>query len=241
LTIAAQGDGARLQEHHDSKLLPLFGDMHKANRAPTALQIRVAGEEYARAGAELRTRLGQAVAALALSILAAAGAGWLLLRTVRRPLHRFEQHFEAIARDDRGHEVEVPAVLEFRRLAAQLRALQVKLAYNSQERLEVESRQKAHTRRTLLETCETIESDMDVTWVEVEEGNERVNNGISQLLEALAVVRDSTAVVTTAADQASANAASVAAATEELGTAGNEIAHQAARSSGIARGGIECP
>jgi aerotaxis receptor len=235
LAIAARGDSLHLQEHHDSKLLPLFEDMHKANRNLTALQVRIAGEEYARAGTELRIRLGQAAAALVLSFLGAAGAGWLLLRTVRKPLRRFEQHFEAIARGDRSHEVKVPAVLEFRRLAAQLRALQVKLAYSVQERQEVESRQKAHTRRTLLETCETIESDLDLTWVEVEEGNERVNNGVSQLLEALAVVRDSTAVVTAAADHARANAASVAAATEELGSAGNEIAHQAARSSGIAR------
>ena len=29
LAIAAQGDGARLQEHHDGKLLPLFEDMHQ--------------------------------------------------------------------------------------------------------------------------------------------------------------------------------------------------------------------
>ena len=150
-------------------------------------------------------------------------------------MRRFEQHFNAIAREDRTHVVEVPAVPEFRRLAAQLRALQVKLAYNAQERLEIESRQKAHTRQTLLETCKTIESDLDVTWVEVEEGNERVTSGVGQLLDALAVVRESTAVVTSAADQASANAASVAAATEELSSAGNEIAHQAARSSGIAR------
>ena len=209
--------------------------MHSANRKLAALQIRVAGEEYARAGNELSSRLGQAAAALVLSILAAVGAGWLLLRTVRTPLRRFEQHFNAIAREDRRHEVEVPAVAEFRRLAAQLRALQVKLAYSAQERLETESRQKANTRQTLLETCKTIESDLDVTWVEVEEGNERVTSGVSQLLDALAVVRDSTAVVTSAADQASANAASVAAATEELSSAGNEIAHQAARSSGIAR------
>ena len=72
----------------------------------------------------------------------------------------------------------------------------MKLAYSAQERLEVESRQKAHTRQTLLETCKTIESDLDVTWVEVEEGNERVTTGVGQLLDALGVVRESTAVVT---------------------------------------------
>jgi aerotaxis receptor len=235
LAIAARGDDAGLQKHHDAKLLPLFEDMHSANRKLAALQIRVAGEEYVRAGNELSSRLGQAAAALVLSILAAVGAGWLLLRTVRTPLRRFEQHFNAIARGDRAHVVEVPAVAEFRRLAAQLRALQVKLAYSAQERLETESRQKAITRQTLLETCKTIERDLDVTWVEVEEGNVRVTSGVSHLLDALAVVRESTAVVTSVADQASATAASVAAATEELSSAGNEIAHQAARSSGIAR------
>ncbi|GEO38491.1 PAS domain S-box-containing protein [Skermanella aerolata] len=238
LALVAGGDGTRLTEHHDARLLPLFEEMIDANRKLEELQIRVAAEEYARAGKELGSRLGQAAIALVLSIIAAVGAGWLLLRTVRTPLRRFEQHFNAIARDDRAHVVEIPAVPEFRRLAAQLRALQVKLAYNAQERLEVEARQKAHTRMTLLETCKTIESDLDVTWVEVEEGNDRVTGGVGQLLDALSVVRESTAVVTTAADQASANAASVAAATEELSSAGNEIAHQAARSSGIARDAV---
>lgn len=238
LAIAAQGDGARLREHHDRKLLPLFEDMIGANRKLADLQIRVAAEEYARAGKELGSRLSQAAIALVLSIVAAVVAGWLLLRTVRTPLRRFEQHFNAISREDRTHVVEVPAVPEFRRLAAQLRALQVKLAYSAQERQEIEARQKAHTRMTLLETCKTIESDLDVTWVEVEEGNDRVTSGVAQLLDALAVVRESTAVVTSAADQASATAASVAAATEELSSAGNEIAHQAARSSGIARDAV---
>ena len=238
LAIAAQGDGARLREHHDRKLLPLFEDMIGANRKLADLQIRVAAEEYARAGKELGSRLSQAAIALVLSIIAAVAAGWLLLRTVRTPLRRFEQHFNAISREDRAHVVEVPAVPEFRRLAAQLRALQVKLAYSTQERQEIEARQKAHTRMTLLETCKTIESDLDVTWVEVEEGNDRVTSGVAQLLDALAVVRESTAVVTSAADQASATAASVAAATEELSSAGNEIAHQAARSSGIARDAV---
>ena len=181
MAIAAQGDGARLQEHHDAKLLPLFEEMHKTSKKLAALQVRVAGEEYDRAGNELSSRLAQAGAALVLSILAALGAGWLLLRTMQTPLRRFEQHFSAIARGDRGHVVEVPAVAEFRRLAAQLRALQVKLAYNDQERLETESRQKAITRQTLLETCKTIESDMDVTWVEVEEGNDRDTTDYSNL------------------------------------------------------------
>ena len=52
---------------------------------------------------------------------------------------------------------------------------------------------------------------LDVTWVEVEEGDERVTSGVGQLLDALAVVRESQPPsVTSAADQAAANAASVA-------------------------------
>ena len=238
LEIAAAGDAARLERHYEAKLLPLFGAAHAVTRDLSALQVRVAAAEYARARGDLDVHLWEALAALGLSVAAAVAGGWLLRRTLRSPLRRFEEHFDAIARGDLVHEVEVPAVPEFRRLAAQLRALQAKLAYGVQERQEMETRQKAHTRQILLETYTAIEGDLDATWIGVEQGGRRVANGVGQLLDALAVVRDSTVVVTSAAEQASANASSVAAATEELSAAGNEIASQAARSSDIARDAV---
>jgi aerotaxis receptor len=238
LTFAAQGNAGTLQDHYRLTMLPLFDAVQESNRALEELQVRVAAAEYARAQEDLTSRLGHAFLALAFSILVTVVAGWLLLRTLRQPLRRFEQHCDAISQEGRRHEIEVPEAPEFRRLASQLRALQAKLVYSIQERREIEARQKASTRQLLLQTCQTIESDLDATWEEVEAGNDGVAAGVGQLLGAIDVVRNSTGVVTMAAEQASANAASVAAATEELGTAGNEIAHQASRSSTIARDAV---
>ena len=99
------------------------------------------------------------------------------------PLRRFRAAFR---RDrpggSRATRSRCPPVPEFRRLAAQLRALQVKLAYGGPGAAGDRDRARRRiTRQTLLETCTTIESDLDVTWVEVEEGGRRVASGVGQL------------------------------------------------------------
>lgn len=238
LALAGKGNAAALQEHYTQTMLPLFHAVQQSNRALADLQVRVAAAEYAQSQEYLSSRIAQASAMLVASILAAFVAGWLLLRTVRKPLQRFEQHCEVIAQEGRRHEIEIPAAPEFRRLTMKLRALQAKLVYAVQERREIEARQKASTRQLLLQTCKTIEDDLEATWSDVEVGNDSVAAGVEQLLDAIEVVRDSASVVTAAAEQASANAASVAAATEELSSAGNEIANQASRSSTIARDAV---
>jgi len=238
LALAGKGNAAALQDHYTQKMLPLFHAVQHSNRALVDLQIRVAAAEYAQAQEYLTSRLVQASAILVFSILMTFAAGGLLLRTVRRPLHRFEQHCDAIAQGGSRHEIEVPAAPEFRRMTMQLRALQAKLVYSLQERREIEAREKASTRQLLLQTCQTIEDDLEATWSEVEVGNDGVAAGVEQLLGAINVVRDSTGIVTTAAEQASANASSVAAATEQLSAAGNEIANQASRSSTIVRDAV---
>lgn len=119
------------------------------------------------------------------------------------------------------------------------RATKAKLVYGNQEKQEREDRQKESIRIALLETCMAIESDLDATWIGVEQTSQHAGEGIAHLLEALAAVRDSTVLVADASERASADAASVAAATEELTASGGEVARQAARSSTVARNAVE--
>ncbi|HRQ81106.1 MAG TPA: methyl-accepting chemotaxis protein, partial [Azospirillaceae bacterium] len=169
-----------------------------------------------------------------------AAALFSVRRSVTNPLRRLEAHFTHVARGELSHVIETPAVAEFRRVASQLRALRANLAYAGLERQEKDERQREAVRRTLLDTCKGIEDDLEVTWVDVERSSERTGAGIAHLLEVIAVVRDNAMSAASAAEQARANASSVAAATEELSATGAEISRQAARSSSVAREAVTC-
>jgi methyl-accepting chemotaxis protein len=161
--------------------------------------------------------------------------GRRLLVAIRSPLDRLERDLDAIAGGDFAAAVGTPRSREFRRIAALTRAMQAKLAYGIQERQETEAKARTLTRRTLLETCGAIEGDLDATWYGVEEGSRLVASGMTNLLKAMEVVGENAILVAGAAEQSSASAQAVAAATEELGASGTEISRQAARSSAVAR------
>lgn len=176
----------------------------------------------------------QAVLVL-IAIILTIFAGLLLQATIRRPLRRLETHFDAVSRGDFTMLIENALVGEFQRIFALLRATRAKLAYGMQVQADTEAKGKAHTRKALLETCKSIENDLDATWIGVERGSRQVALGMNDLNKVMAVVRDNTVAVSSIAEQASSNAQTVAAATEELSASGNEIAQQAVRSSQVAR------
>ncbi len=168
------------------------------------------------------------------SSLVTAGLGWWVLATIRASLGHLDVDFDHIAAGDYAHVVETAACREFRPVSRDLRALKAKLGYAELERIELETRQKENLRRVLLETCREIETDIETTWVGVEEGTRLVTSSVGSLLSDLATVRDEAVTVAGAAEQASGNAANVASATEELAASGGAIAGQAARSNEIA-------
>ncbi|PWC89791.1 methyl-accepting chemotaxis protein [Azospirillum sp. TSO5] len=239
LALAKRKDAAGLDAHLRSIVRPAFADLHGVANSLLGLQIRVAREEFEKADKDYASRFIQLAAALVLSALLAALFGWAILRTVRRPLALLERTFERIARGALTDPMPPVGVPEFRRVASELNAMKAKLAYGIHEKHETEMRQKALTRQALLETCKSIESDLDATWIGVELASNRAGDGIRHLMQSLGVVRENTVVVSAASEQASANAQSVAAATEELNSAGHEIARQAARSSEVARRAVD--
>ncbi|AWK90069.1 methyl-accepting chemotaxis protein [Azospirillum thermophilum] len=235
LEMAKAGDSLRLETHLRKTVLPLFEGAFAVNRELLALQIRVAKQEYDEAAEDLLWHTGGILGAVGAGALAAAAMGLLILRAMRRPLRRMEESFERIARNDFVTPVPDMEVKEFWRLGSELRSMKAKIAYGLQEKKELDTRREEITRIALLETCKAIESDLDATWIGVEQSAQRAGDGIGHLMEALSVVRQNTVVVSAASEQASANASSVAAATEELNAAGSEIARQAVRSSEVAR------
>ena len=239
LALAREKNGAALDAHLRGTVRPAFAELRRVSDALLELQIRVAREEFDKAEADHGRRVVVVNAAVLLSCLLAVLFGWLILRTVRRPLSVLEQTFERIARGALTDPMSPIAVPEFARVASELNAMKAKLAYAAHEKHETELRQKALTRQALLETCKSIEGDLDSTWMGVELTSNRAGDGIQNLMRALGVVRENTMVVSAASEQASANAQSVAAATEELNSAGHEIARQAARSSEVARRAVD--
>ncbi len=235
LEMAKTGDALRLESHLGAKLLPSFRAAAEVNRELLALQIRVAKEEYDGAVSALNRNVTDILLMIVAGTIAAVTMGVLLLRAMRRPLRLLEESFERIARNDFITPVPSSGVAEFHRIGSELRAMKAKVAYGLHERQEMEERGKAATRSALLETCMAIESDLDATWIRVEQAAQRADDGIGNLMAALSVVGENTVVVATASEQASTNASGVAAATEELTAAGREIARQAVRSSEVAQ------
>ncbi|CAO3434051.1 methyl-accepting chemotaxis protein [Azospirillum endophyticum] len=239
LVLAQQRNAAGLNAHLRDVVRPAFAELRRVSDALLDLQVRVAREEFDKAEQNYRSRVVEVAAAMLLSGLLAALSGWAILRSVRRPLAVLEQTFERIARGALTDPMPAIGVPEFRRVASELNAMKAKLAYGIHEKHETELRQKALTRQALLETCRSIETDLDSTWMGVELASRRAGDGIQHLMQALGVVRENTMVVSAASEQARANAQSVAAATEELNAAGQEIARQAVRSSEVARRAVD--
>ncbi len=239
VAAAKDGNSLVLELHIRSKVKPLFAELHQVTDALLELQVRVAREAYEQAVSDYKTRIAQMIAAVVASCLMAALFGWFILRTVRRPLITLEKAYEWIARGDFTRPMEAVTVSEFRRVASELRGMKARIAYGLHEKQDMEIRQQETTRQALLATCKAIESDLDATWIGVEQAGDRAGDGIQHLLESLGVVRENTVVVSAASEEASSNASSVAAATEELNAAGHEIARQAARSSEVARKAVD--
>jgi len=160
-------------------------------------------------------------------------AGLWLLVTIRRPMVAMRAAFDAIAAGRMDQPIDMPGAREFRGVFGQLRATRAKLAFTQEERQVIEAKSRAETRQRLLETCDAIETDLIATWQGVEQSCQRVVGGMDQLSYAIGSVRENAVLLSSIAEQTSANAQNVAAATEELGVSGTEIARQASLSNQV--------
>ncbi|MFY8093214.1 MAG: methyl-accepting chemotaxis protein [Niveispirillum sp.] len=197
------------------------------------MQLAHGPEALAESEAEHDSLLMIQAVIVALGLALTVGAGIWLMVTIRRPTNAMREAFDAIAANRAEYRIDIPAAREFRGVFGQLRATRAKLAFTQEERMVVEAKSRAETRMRLLETCDAIESDLIATWQGVEQSCHRVVGGMGQLDQAMGSVRNNAVVLSSIAEQTSANAQNVAAATEQLGASGTEIARQASLSNQV--------
>ncbi|WP_207477242.1 methyl-accepting chemotaxis protein [Arenibaculum pallidiluteum] len=170
---------------------------------------------------------------------AAAALGFGVASLVRRSLARMETHFEAIARNDTGHEIEMPDTAEFRHVTTLLRATRAKLAYALQERLELE-RQADETRRRALEAmANTIETEARHAVEDVARLTDAMAGSAEGMAASAERVSQHSQGVSAAADESLTSAQTVAAATKQLAGSICEIAAQVTHSSTMTSQAVE--
>ncbi len=239
LALAKAGDSLRLEVLIRDTATPLFDAAHATNRALLTLQVAVAKDEYDGAVTDFRWHLTFSVAAGAAVLLMAVLFAGLLLRTVRQPLRRFAADFDAIARNDQSHIIDLPPAAEFHPLTAQLRGLKARLGYAVQERAE-RARQADEDRRRALETmASTVEREAGRAVEEVAARTGAMADDAEGMSGAAERVSVNAQTVSSAAELALANAQTVAAASEELAASIREISSQVAHSSAVTRRAVE--
>ncbi len=172
-------------------------------------------------------------------LLLALLAGWLIARSIARPLHRITGAVEGLAggeldvslREAR-HNTELDrlsrAVATLRENERQRRELQA-------ERKEADKRRQAERRETILQMADTLEQSVLGIVGDLTEAGSRLTHAAGSVGTAADETRDRAGTVAGAAAEASANAQNVAGATQELSSSIDEITRQVTRSSEIAR------
>ncbi|MFD1625813.1 methyl-accepting chemotaxis protein [Azospirillum griseum] len=239
LGLAKSGDALRLEGLLRDKAPALFEAAREANRALLDRQIRTAKADYDAAASDFRWHVGFSAVAGLILVLGSLLCGLLLLRAVRRPLDRFALDFDAIARNDQTHIIELPSATEFHPLTCHLRGLKARLGYAVQERVE-RTRQADEDRRRALETmASTVEREAGRAVEEVAARTGSMAHDAEGMSGSAERVSVNAQTVASAAGQALANAQTVAAAAEELAASIREIASQVAHSSAMTRRAVE--
>ncbi|CAO3421071.1 methyl-accepting chemotaxis protein [Azospirillum endophyticum] len=237
--LAQQGDSLRLEVLVRDRIEPLFQAAFQTNKELLTLQLDVARAEYAGALEDFRWHLVFAVGAGLAVLVAAVICGLFLLRTVRRPLAAFSVDFDAIARNDQAHIIDLPASVEFHPIAGQLRGLKARLSYAVQERAE-RARHADEERRNALEAmASTVEREAGRAVEEVAQRTGAMAGEAEGMSGSAERVSINAQTVASAAGQALANAQTVAAASEQLAASIREISSQVAHSSAVTRRAVE--
>jgi methyl-accepting chemotaxis protein/aerotaxis receptor len=235
LAMAAKGDPDGLTAHLRSAVLALTQQVLATNSELIALQLDEARQDFHEAMDDLPFHATLAGAMMLAGIAVAVIFAALLLSTIRRTLGRLDIHFDALARGDFAHEVETPAAREFWRLAALLRATQVRLAYSVQERAEQQRQAEEQRHRALEGMATTVEQEARHAVERVASRTEAMSGDADGMAGAAGRVSANANGVASAAQQALANAQTVAAASEELTASIREISAQVAHSSAVTR------
>ncbi|MBP2297688.1 methyl-accepting chemotaxis protein [Azospirillum picis] len=225
--IIRQGVGVALR----TWALSITGRLAAAFAVLVLVMVGLSGEELF--GVDIPAPA--AIGLMLCGILFALGAGYLVLRSIRRPLALVEEQLEAIARGDLQARNPVSGIAEFRRLRSTLSAVQAKLGYAVQERSERQRQTEEERAAAMLSMAATVEQEASQAVEEVARRMSGMAADADDMAGAAERVSGNAQTVAAAAEQALSNAQTVAAATEELAASIREISAQIAHSSSVTR------
>ncbi|WP_096703504.1 Tar ligand binding domain-containing protein [Magnetospirillum sp. 15-1] len=231
IALAEKGDAAALGRHNTTTVLPLFEQVHEVQKDLMTMQLRQAAELYQGAHSDFLHHMRLGIGTLIVGTVFATFMVVFLIRYLRRPIATLERHFDAIARGDFTHEIKVEPIHEFQRSNAMLRAMEAKLAYSVQERVENARKSQEKLRSEMLNLTELLEGEVDTTVAEISTQAERLKEGAGRLLSTAEELRDKSETVARAIEITSGNVQTVAGATEELEASSREITDRIQRSS----------
>jgi PAS domain S-box-containing protein len=233
------GDGAAMARILRQKMLPLFAQRQETLNALIALQERVALEEFTHAKSAFgqRTMIVIGVAS-ALSLIGVA-FGWLLMRTLRRPLDDLSGAFEKVVAGDLEAEIESPKAREFWPIFGQLRNMRARLAFANHERAEHEQRMAENRRAGIVAMADIVEREARAAMDVVSEQTNAMARDAEGMADIAARVGGHAEGVSAAAGTALGNVQAVGAATEELTASIREIAAQVAQAAEVSRRAVE--
>ncbi|AUG52839.1 methyl-accepting chemotaxis protein [Thalassospira marina] len=197
------------------------------------LQTELTEERVARAESNFYSAITVNIVLLGIAIALTLLYGTLMIRKLRKPLLRMEDHFEAIAHNNLSHDIELPSVPDFKPVIQQLRALHAKLAYGILERRENE--EKAQTQRvsSLQNLAETVERELQIVVEAIIDQTSRLNSSAADMAASSQRVSTNSESVAAAAHEALANAETVSGASEELAASIREISRQIEEATSI--------
>jgi len=235
LRLAEQQQGEALNEHLRQRAGDLIDPPMATLRAMQALQTRVAANEYAAAQRSLVTRVSLVCAAVLAGAVLAGWLAWQTLLSVRRPLRRMQEHFDAVSRDDLTHQIELPGPREFWDVIRLLRAMRARLAYMQRAQQEQIRQAEAARRAALQEMADTVDAESTAAMNRVATQTDQMAGEAADMAAAAERAGSHSAEVSQAAERTLASAQSVGAATEELTASIQEIAGQVAHASDSSR------
>ncbi len=213
-----------------------------ASSIAARLATMVALSALTATGGILGDQIGGPLTSATVALIGTASVGilgWSLATLSRRLLGRMEHHFEAIARNETDHEIEMPLTPEFRRVMTLLRATKAKLAYATHEQREMERRAEDMRRQALDGMAETIEREVGRAVEEVIGQTQVMAGEASDMAGSADRVSSHAQGVAAASEEALVNAQAVSAASEELAASIAEISQQIGHASSVARAAVD--
>jgi aerotaxis receptor len=234
LQLVKDSNPLRLEIHYRDVLAPAFEAAHGANRRLLEAQMDGARRLFDAAEADLRLRMWEGAAGLAVSAAAAAGLSILLLGAIRRPLARLEGAFDRIGSGDlQGPATDEP-VTEFKRCFALLDSMRDHLRRAAVDKEEAARRNEAALTAQMSALTEALDGEINDMVGDISAQAGRLSQGAGQLADMALRLRDLAGEVGASVGVTSGAVDTVAGATAELEASSRAITGQVADSSKLA-------